>query len=152
MFWYMVQLCFSRSKAETPAIQRAVTYEFRQLQFSNSLNNKYLISRPDYSNKKIKHFLDTLTRAFLSVYFLKIHLLSIKIKYRGNRNTLELEAKFQTQGLTFNQSNSLPGIHTESLKFRPGQSHIDQGKWRSSTRSSLYFNLQVVVLGVQVDC
>ncbi|XP_023342328.1 CSC1-like protein 2 [Eurytemora carolleeae] len=29
MFWYMVQLCFSRSKAETPAIQRAVTYEFR---------------------------------------------------------------------------------------------------------------------------
>ena len=26
------------------------------------------------------------------------------------------------------------------------RSHIDQGKWRSSTLSSLYFNLQVVVL------
>merc|ERR1719154_862742 len=29
MFWYMVQLCFSSSEAEKPAIQRAVTYEFR---------------------------------------------------------------------------------------------------------------------------
>jgi len=29
MFWYMVQVCFSRTEAESPAIQRAVTYEFR---------------------------------------------------------------------------------------------------------------------------
>jgi len=29
MFWYMVQLCFSSTEAEKPAIQRAVTYEFR---------------------------------------------------------------------------------------------------------------------------
>ena len=29
LFWYLVQICVSRSKADTPAIRKAVKYEFR---------------------------------------------------------------------------------------------------------------------------
>jgi hypothetical protein len=29
MFWYMIQICWSRSQADTPAIQRSIRYEFR---------------------------------------------------------------------------------------------------------------------------
>jgi len=29
MVWYLLQLCFSKTEAEAPAIQRALTYEFR---------------------------------------------------------------------------------------------------------------------------
>jgi len=29
LFWYFVQICMSRSKADTPAIRKAITYEFR---------------------------------------------------------------------------------------------------------------------------
>ena len=29
MFWYFLQICWSRSKAENPAIQRNIRYEFR---------------------------------------------------------------------------------------------------------------------------
>merc|ERR1719427_2142296 len=29
LFWYLIQICMSRSKADTPAIRKAITYEFR---------------------------------------------------------------------------------------------------------------------------
>ena len=29
LFWYFIQICLSRSKADTPAIRKAITYEFR---------------------------------------------------------------------------------------------------------------------------
>merc|ERR1719481_2232243 len=29
LFWYLVQICVSRSKADTPAIRKAIKYEFR---------------------------------------------------------------------------------------------------------------------------
>ena len=36
MFWYLVQVSFSRTEAESPAIQRAVTYEFRSGSFMSA--------------------------------------------------------------------------------------------------------------------
>ena len=29
LFWYLIQICLSRSKADTPAIRKAIIYEFR---------------------------------------------------------------------------------------------------------------------------